>query len=147
MLYGGKNEEIYKKWEPINAVVDLNEITVKNAEYNHNVKATRVDEAARHAMMQSVWRDSAKKIMIDPHTANAVVGALQFREKLVPVVAYETAKPFKFPEVMQRVLGEQPLVPKRFAHIFKEAADKSVPHISTYKDLAEYLDGIGVKRK
>ncbi|GEM_PF-3687475 len=86
--------------------------------------------------------------MIDPHTANAVVGAAKFRDKEIPMVAYETAQPFKFSGTMRFVLGrdvEVP-VPERFKR-FTKLGPAALKRAANLNDIQSYLDGIGFRRK
>jgi len=55
--------------------------------------------------------------MIDPHTADGVKVGLEHREKGVPLVCLETAKPAKFAETLREALGHEPSRPKGFENL------------------------------
>lgn len=76
-------------------------------------------------------------IVVDPHTADGIKGALQYMQKGVPMVALETALPAKFADTIQEALGTPPDRPARFAGIedrpqhFDELP-ASAAHVMTY---------------
>jgi len=51
-------------------------------------------------------------VMIDPHTADGVKVALEYREQNVPMIVLETAQPVKFAATLREALGEEPARPK-----------------------------------
>jgi threonine synthase len=55
--------------------------------------------------------------MIDPHTADGVKIALEYREPGVPVVCCETAQPAKFAETIREALGRDPERPAGFENV------------------------------
>lgn len=55
--------------------------------------------------------------LIDPHTADGVHVAAQYRRDGVPMVCLETALPAKFADTMREATGEEPPRPPRFAGI------------------------------
>ncbi len=147
MVYGGRNDEFFETWKH-NGHVDLSGVRKVNPEYSGGMKAMAVGELARHAMMLSVWRETQGKMMIDPHTANAMEGAKTFKDSSgVPMVAYETAKPFKFPKTINQVLGVDPVVPERFGDVIENARSSSVPHFNDEHDIREYLEEYNVRAK
>lgn len=147
MLYGGRNPEIYKQWKE-QGDVDLTHAKITSGEYLRGIRATTIDELARHAMMMTVWESSNGRTMIDPHTANAVVAAERFKDRRgVPMAAYETAKPFKFPATVQHVLGVKAVNSERFKDVMSIAEGKTVPHFDTEAEIAEYLAQHSVSQK
>lgn len=82
--------------------------------------------------------------MIDPHTANAVVGAETLRALTAdqppsPIVAYETAKPFKFAALVKEIVGAVPTRPERFVGLEERQAGKTLPQITNGTELLAYL--------
>lgn len=64
------------------------------------------------------WEDDG--VMIDPHTADGVKVAREFKAKNMvdtPIVCLETALPVKFAETIAEATGEQPDTPERFQRI------------------------------
>ena len=147
MVYGARNAEIWQEWSA-NGAVDLSKLAKPGHEYARDIKATTVNGIARAAMMWNVWEDSKHTTMIDPHTANAVVGGEKFRDMYgVPMVAYETAKPFKFPDTMKFILGVEAPVPDRFIDVETKATDKEVPQLTNEDAVRGYLHENGVREK
>jgi len=56
-------------------------------------------------------------IVIDPHTADGVKVALEYRDAAVPMICLETALPAKFSETIVEALGRAPDRPAAFAGI------------------------------
>jgi threonine synthase len=57
----------------------------------------------------------------------------------VPVLAMETAKPFKFNETMKDVLGVTPPRPERFRGLEERMAGVALTHIADAPGLLTYL--------
>ena len=53
----------------------------------------------------------------DPHTACGLVAAQRKSHSDTPTVILATASPAKFPDVMEQVTGQRPLLPSRLAHL------------------------------
>jgi len=62
------------------------------------------------------------------------------------MVAYETAKPFKFPELMKDVVGVTLPLPERLGH-FADDSKKKLPHFKDADGIREYLQEHGVRQK
>jgi threonine synthase len=58
-------------------------------------------------------------VTVDPHTADGIKVGLEYREKGVPLVCLETAKPAKFSETIREALGREPARPKGFEDLEK----------------------------
>ncbi len=56
-------------------------------------------------------------VVIDPHTADGVHGALVYRNGIEQFVVLETAQPAKFAATIQEALGAEPEMPKGFGNI------------------------------
>ena len=63
----------------------------------------RSSHADRLATISDIWR--RHQIMIDPHTADAVKVAREYRDPEVPMVVLETAQAVKFSETIQEALA------------------------------------------
>lgn len=148
-VYGGRNDEIWKQWNDDGYVDFTQGYRNVRPEYTKNIKAYMIDEMARHAMMWTVWKETAGETIVDPHTANAVGAAQRYRSYWkhdVPMVAYETAKPFKFPELMKDVVGVTLPLPERLGH-FADDSKKKLPHFKDADGIREYLQEHGVRQK
>jgi threonine synthase len=77
-------------------------------------KSTHAD---RLVTIRKMWKDH--KVMIDPHTADGVKVGLEHREKGVPLVCMETARPAKFAETIREAFGGEPARPVAFKEIEK----------------------------
>ncbi|KKW45977.1 threonine synthase [Candidatus Kaiserbacteria bacterium RIFCSPHIGHO2_02_FULL_59_21] len=53
-------------------------------------------------------------VLIDPHTADGVKVGLEHREKGVPLVCLETARPAKFAATIREAVGQEPPMPESF---------------------------------
>ena len=149
MVFDNDTDKVAAVYQQLRATgsVDMHQFGVMRPELVAGITAVRVDSLGRKATMQVVFSDSGKTMMIDPHTANAVRAAEASRHDGVPIVAYETAKPFKFPDSIQAATGELPTVPSRFQNVVADAAGKQVPHIQSEADVLDYLGRIGVAHK
>ena len=77
-------------------------------------KSTHAD---RLATIRRMWKEH--NVMIDPHTADGVKVGLERREKGVPLVCMETAKPVKFAETIREAIGQDPARPAGFENLEK----------------------------
>lgn len=85
--------------------------------------------ADRVATIGQLWRDH--HILIDPHTADAVHVAGQYRGT-EPVIVLETALPVKFAQTIREATGTLPPMPPRFAGI--EDAPRRTVHLDADVD-------------
>ncbi len=76
----------------------------------------------RVSTIRSVHAESG--IIIDPHTADGVKVAREYLEPGVPMLVLETAKPTKFPDIVEEAIGERPALP---------------PHLGGLLDLPQYV--------
>ncbi len=64
---------------------------------------------------------AASGYLLDPHTACAYVALERCRKQsATPAVILSTAHPAKFPDAMEEVTGERPLLPPRFASLLTD---------------------------
>jgi threonine synthase len=61
--------------------------------------------------------DSRYGVVIDPHTADGIKVALEYRDSAVPMICLETALPAKFSATIVEALGREPERPAAFAGI------------------------------
>ncbi|MDQ6620365.1 MAG: threonine synthase [Pseudomonadota bacterium] len=75
-----------------------------------------VSGVSRHADRVSTIRDCSRRYgtVIDPHTADGVKVAREYRDAAVPMVCIETALPAKFAGTIRQALGHDPLRPAEF---------------------------------
>ncbi|MGD0639650.1 MAG: threonine synthase [Roseiarcus sp.] len=79
--------------------------------------AYRVDEQTCAQEIGRAYRSSG--VVIDPHTAVGVSAARRAlaRDPVTPVVAMATAHPAKFPDAVERAIGQRPLLPPHLRDI------------------------------
>ncbi|MDO5669126.1 MAG: threonine synthase [Corynebacterium sp.] len=91
----------------------------------------RSTHADRLDTIKDVWE--RLDIMLDPHTADGVHVARQWRAEVdTPIVCLETALPVKFAETIEEATGTTPEVPERFADILD--ADRHVTDLPNDAD-------------
>jgi len=84
----------------------LQNIGVKTASHDHKGRMNLIKEA------KLKWG-----VIIDPHTADGLYGALKFKSEDEKIVVLETAQPAKFASTIKEALGEDPETPKGFGDI------------------------------
>jgi threonine synthase len=120
----------------------LRDIGIVNPEINDGLLSTTITAEERHRAMHDTFNGSgARHVMIDPHTANGVaaVTKLDLHDPSVPILAMETAKPFKFNETMKEILGVTPQRPERFRGLEQRMAGKALTQILNGQELLLYL--------
>jgi threonine synthase len=89
--------------------------------------AARVDDAGTIAEIAATHR--ATGIVLDPHSAVAVAAAkAKRRDKSVPMVALATAHPAKFPDAVERAIGQRPALPPRLQSLLD--LPERAPHLA-----------------
>lgn len=146
MLFGNDTSKIQRTYESLMATgsADVAAIGISDASLIDGVYSTTVTANERRKMIQKVYNATNSKVIIDPHTANAVIGAEQLMaatadQPAVPMIAYETAKPFKFAAYVEEVLDVQPARPERFIGLEDRQHNKELPQISDIDALLQYL--------
>lgn len=80
--------------------------------------AGRLDDAGTLAAIADCWRRYGETI--DPHTAVGYAVAQQHRrDPAVPMVVLATAHPAKFPDAVEKAIGERPALPARLGDLLK----------------------------
>lgn len=93
------------------------------------------DHAGRMELMRQSKADW--NLVMDPHTADGLRGALTHRKENEAMVVLETAQPAKFAATIQEALGEEPETPEGFGDIL------SLPQrFETINNSAEDLKGM-----
>ena len=82
---------------------------------DHGFASGKSTHADRLATIRSVHGKYG--VMVDPHTADGIKVAGQYREPGVPMICLETALPAKFAETIREALGRDPERPKRFENL------------------------------
>lgn len=147
MLYSNDTTKIQRTYESLMATgsADIAAIGISDMSLIDNVYSTTVTASERRETIQKVYADTNNTVVIDPHTANAVVGAERLMatttdQPAAPIIAYETAKPFKFAAYVEEVLGVQPARPERFIGLEERQNNKQLPQISDIQALLRYLE-------
>lgn len=134
--------QVYHKLKQFGSVT-MSEIGVVDTGLNEGIVSATISAAQRRQTIRNVYESSGKKIMIDPHTANGVAAITQLgvglRDKAIPVLAMETAKPFKFNESMMNILGVVPPRPERFQGLEERQTTTILKKITDATELLVYL--------
>jgi threonine synthase len=143
MMYGNDPEKIshvYKELKRVGSVA-INEVGIVDETVRDEVYSTTIDTKTRAQTIKDVY-ETSHRTMIDPHTANGVaaIEKLQAIDPRVPMLAMETAKPFKFNETMYRILGAIPTRPERFQGLEERQTDKKLFQIANELELMAYLE-------
>jgi threonine synthase len=104
--------------------IGLGEVIVP---YRDNFTTERVDEDAVANCIRRVKADSG--YLLDPHSACGVAAArktLSTQSRGIPHIAFATAHPAKFPDAMQALTGERPVLPPRLRGLMTVAERVSV---------------------
>jgi len=91
---------------------DLSGTPYKDALPGYGFVSARSTHADRLATIRDVFERYGT--LIDPHTADAVKVAQEYRVAGVPMVVLETAQPVKFAETIREALGREPGRPGDF---------------------------------
>ncbi len=123
--------------------VAMYDIGITDESVREGVLSATIDATARASTIKKVYATSKpdQRIIIDPHTANAVAAVehLGAKERGVPVIVMETAKSFKFNEAMGRILGIQPPRPKRFEGLEERYQNRKLTQIADETELLAYI--------
>lgn len=146
MLYSNDTAKIQQTYAELTASgsADIDAIGITDTSLIDNVYSVTVTAPERRATIQKIYSETNGRIVIDPHTANAVIGAEKLRKLTAgqppaPIVAYETAKPFKFAALVEEIVGVAPARPERFAGLEERQAGKTLPQIADISELLDYL--------
>ena len=140
MLFGNDAGKIKRTWQTFDEVgsVSINEVGVVDESVRQGILSATVYAHERAATIRETY---ASGVLIDPHTANglAAIEKLHAKEPGVPMIAYETAKPFKFNEAIMDILGIVPPRPERFRGLEEKYEGRELPQIANTEELLAYL--------
>lgn len=145
MMFGNDPKKIARVYQQLTEVgsVVVNDIGVVDESVRRNILSTTVDAAARTSTIKRIYEMSAagQRMLIDPHTANGVaaIDQLHTHDSSVPMLAMETAKPFKFNEAIGRILGIRPPRPDKFNGLEERQRGRKLIQIAGEADLMAYL--------
>jgi threonine synthase len=105
------------------------------AKTKYGFESGKSTHADRLRTIRESWEQHG--LMIDPHTADGVKVARQYREAGQPMIVLETALPIKFSETLVEALGREPERPAKFAGIEQlpkrvTVLDKDVQAVKDY---------------
>jgi len=137
-LFDGDSNEVVKLWACLgqDGAFDLSQTPqFKGLRERFGVVSCSSTHTDRISTIRAVKAQYG--IVVDPHTADGIKGALQYIQKDVPMVALETALPAKFADTIQEALGTLPDRPARFAGIENrpqryDELPASAAHVMTY---------------
>lgn len=137
-----KQAQFYQTWKK-EGKADINEIGVDDHTVLDGIASATITSAQRTRAIRDIRLDSRGKTMIDPHTANGVAAVFETGlwtpNQGVPMLAMETAKPFKFDETMMRILGATAERPERFRYVEARAANLAIASVANKRQLFSYL--------
>ena len=115
-LYGRDGEAISDLMEKLDSEGGF---SVEMSRLNESIFAAgRCDEEETLATIRRTLEESAK--LVDPHTAVGLAVGNQCRKnKEVPLVTLSTAHPAKFPDAVEKAMGERPHLPTHMADLFE----------------------------
>ncbi len=145
MLFANNTEkiaEVNRRLEESGSVT-MGEIGVEDPSFRRGIISATITATRRRQIMKRVYNDSNRNIMIDPHTANGVAAIAKFGPRMrgrgVPILAMETAKPWKFDETMMAILGVVPPRPDRFVGLEERQTGTVLTKIRDVLELNAYL--------
>ncbi len=100
------SEKVQYLWDKLNNenTFDLSELK-HLFENKHGFIAAKSTHTDRIEMIRWVYKNF--RLIIDPHTANAMKTAKKFSEPDIPVLVLETAQAIKFPDTIKEALGSE----------------------------------------
>lgn len=144
MAYNNDPEKISRIYQTLqkDGSVALQDIGPVDPELSKDLLSTTITASERRQTMQDVFAASGQAIVIDPHTANgiAAIDKLDAHDSSVPMLAMETAKPFKFDAAIEEALGLTPERPERFKDLEQKMTGKALTQIAGGAELLAYLD-------
>lgn len=124
LISGGDAQQVRLWWQ---ALAQTGKFSIVGSEYEERVRqsgfaAVRSNHANRLATIAEI--DESEQRLIDPHTADGVYAAQQYRQTHqdhLPMICLETALPAKFADTVQEAVGRLPERPTRFDGIENQA--------------------------
>jgi threonine synthase len=114
----GRDPEVLRElWWQIDTAGEFN---LSASPFWEKVRRTGfVSGSSTHANRLATIREvyAASELIIDPHTADGVKVAREYRRPNEPMICLETAQPAKFSSTIVEALGREPPRPAAFAHL------------------------------
>ncbi len=143
LLFDNDTDKIAQVFEQLMSVgyVDINKIGIVDQSVWNNIMSSTVTAETRARTIKKIYEQSSEHLIIDPHTANgiAAIEQLDVNDPDVPMISMETAKPFKFNEAIEHILGILPPRPARFENLEEQQADKKLFQVAGEQELMEYI--------
>lgn len=150
MMFGNDPEKVARVYEKLNedGEVVIDDIGVENERVRDGIMSATVYKDERAQVITDTYLESGGSSMIEFHTANAIAallklqraGKLDISDPGILTAATETAKPYKFTQLMMELLGVPIPRPKRFVGLEERQAGKELFQIADYADLRAYLN-------
>ncbi len=81
-------------------------------------RATRADDEQTLATIKQIYEETG--YVLDPHTAVGMKGALELaQEEKGAVISLACAHPAKFPDAVEKAIGQRPQLPEHLSELFK----------------------------
>ena len=121
-------------FERILALFDNNHEQIKNLVHGYSIS-----DKETLLTMKSVYDESG--YLMDPHTAVGVAAAQKFHancsKKNIPTIILSTAHPAKFPEIVKKATGQDPILPKSLDDLLH--LPKKSTQIKSLTELQEFV--------
>jgi threonine synthase len=102
--------------------------------------AARIDEEAVSRVIAATYKQS--DVVVDPHTAVGLgAAAMLHHDSSVPIVCVATAHPAKFPDAVERAIGERPELPEPLRDLLdREERYVTLPNV--LGEVQAYVDSV-----
>ena len=140
MLFENDPEKIDRVYQTLTSVgsVAIEDIGIEDKSVWEGISSATITAPSRARTIKDTVKTG---VLIDPHTANGVAAIEKLRGSQldVPTITYETAKPFKFDQAMEQILGIKPPRPARFEGLEESQSGKKLVRIADETELLAYL--------
>jgi threonine synthase len=138
-LLGRDGAEVARRMERFRAEgrVDLADVAGQMREV---FAAARIDEEAVSRVIAATYKQS--DVVVDPHTAVGLgAAAMLHHDSSVPIVCVATAHPAKFPDAVERAIGERPELPEPLRDLLdREERYVTLPNV--LGEVQAYVDSV-----
>ncbi|MHB1865014.1 MAG: threonine synthase [Candidatus Saccharimonadales bacterium] len=142
MAFGNDPDKIGQVYQRLHeqGSVALSDIGIVDRDLNAGLLSATVTSQQRSDTIKDVYWGTYGAVIIDPHTANGVSAARELGvSDDVPMLAMETAKPYKFGEIIQGVINLSPRKPERFRNLQIYMGRAVLPRIANIDELIDYI--------
>lgn len=143
MMYGNDPEKVARVYSTLKEFgsVALGDIGVENEGVLDNVISSSITRKQRMHAIRDIYWGSGGEVILDPHTANGVaaIRKLWAKDPGVPMLAMETAKPFKFDAAVYSALGIMPPRPDRFQGLEDRQMGKRLGQVANRAELLAFI--------